>query len=82
MVASDLPAVRELIDDGVHGRLVAPDRPGELARAIRVLLDYPEQRARDGRRRARPHRARSSRWERERARDSMPLYGEVIGLPA
>jgi len=25
-----------------HGRLIAPDRPGELARAIRVALDYPD----------------------------------------
>ena len=49
VVASDLPAVRELLTDGEHGRLVAPDRPGELARAIRVLLDYPERRARMGR---------------------------------
>ena len=46
VVASDLPAVRELLADGEHGRLVAPDRPGELARAIRVLLDFPERRAR------------------------------------
>jgi glycosyltransferase involved in cell wall biosynthesis len=49
VVASDLPAVRELLTDGEHGRLVAPDRPGELARAIRVLLDHPQQRERMGR---------------------------------
>ena len=48
VVASDLPAVRELLTDGEHGRLIAPDRPGELARAIRVLLDHPERRARMG----------------------------------
>jgi glycosyltransferase involved in cell wall biosynthesis len=42
VVASGLPAVRELLTDGVHGRLVAPDRPAELARAIRVLLEYPD----------------------------------------
>jgi glycosyltransferase involved in cell wall biosynthesis len=41
VVAADLPAVRELMRDGEHGRLVRPDRPGELARAIRVLLNYP-----------------------------------------
>ncbi len=51
VVASDLPAVRELLTDGEHGRLIAPDRPGELARAIRVLLDHPERRARMGARR-------------------------------
>ena len=71
VVASDLPAVRELIDDGVHGRLVAPDRPGELARAIRVLLDYPEQRAAMGAA-ARAHIERHFTWERSVRRDLMP----------
>jgi glycosyltransferase involved in cell wall biosynthesis len=47
-VASDLPSVREIVTDGQHGRLVRPDRPAELARAIRILLEYPEQRARLG----------------------------------
>jgi glycosyltransferase involved in cell wall biosynthesis len=42
VVASDLPAVRELISDGEHGRLVPPDRPAELARAIRIVLEYPD----------------------------------------
>jgi glycosyltransferase involved in cell wall biosynthesis len=42
VVASGLPAVRELMTDGAHGRLVAADRPAELARAIRVLLEYPD----------------------------------------
>ena len=42
VVASDLPAVRELMADGEHGRLVAADRPPELARALRVLLEYPD----------------------------------------
>ncbi|GAB3963949.1 hypothetical protein GCM10029978_023310 [Actinoallomurus acanthiterrae] len=42
VVASDLPAVRELMTDGEHGRLVAADRPAELARALRVLLEYPD----------------------------------------
>jgi glycosyltransferase involved in cell wall biosynthesis len=45
VIASDLPVVRELVLDGEHGRLVAPDRPSELARAIRVLLDFPQRRA-------------------------------------
>jgi glycosyltransferase involved in cell wall biosynthesis len=34
--------------DREHGRLIAPDRPGELARAIRVLLDHPEHRTKMG----------------------------------
>ena len=44
VVASDLPAVREIMMDGTHGRLVRPERPADLARAIRLLIEYPEQR--------------------------------------
>jgi len=44
VVASDLPPVRELIQHGQTGWLVRPDRPLELARAIRVLLEYPDKR--------------------------------------
>lgn len=67
VVASDLPAVREIVEDGVHGRLVRPDRPAELARAIRVLTEYPEQRAEMGRR-GREHIARELTWEHNRDR--------------
>lgn len=42
IVASDFPSVREIMTDRLHGRLIHPDRPGELARVIRVLLQYPE----------------------------------------
>jgi len=48
VVASDLPVVRAEVTDGVHGRLVAPDRPADLARAVRVLLDHPDVAARWG----------------------------------
>jgi glycosyltransferase involved in cell wall biosynthesis len=34
----------ELIDDGVNGLLVPPQRPDELARALERLLDDPQQR--------------------------------------
>ena len=30
--------------DQVNGKLVRPDRPAELARGIRLLLDHPELR--------------------------------------
>jgi glycosyltransferase involved in cell wall biosynthesis len=46
VVASDVPPVRELIRDRETGWLVHPDRPAELARAIRILLEHP-QRARE-----------------------------------
>jgi glycosyltransferase involved in cell wall biosynthesis len=44
VVASDLPAVRELLTDGVEGMLVQPDRPAALARQLRILFEYPELR--------------------------------------
>ncbi|MDA0161587.1 glycosyltransferase [Solirubrobacter ginsenosidimutans] len=76
VVASDLPAVRELLTDGEHGRLVAPDRPGELARAIRVLLDFPDRRASMGES-ARAHVAQHLSWERSvgQLRDLYTAHG-------
>jgi glycosyltransferase involved in cell wall biosynthesis len=67
VVASDLPAVRELITDGEHGRLVPPDRPAELARAIRIVLEYPD-RARDMAANARRRIADHFTWAHARAR--------------
>jgi glycosyltransferase involved in cell wall biosynthesis len=63
VIASDLPAVREIMRDGEHGRLIAPDRPGELARAIRVALDYPDELRRMGEA-GRAHIAAHLTWER------------------
>ncbi|AZZ95375.1 glycosyltransferase [Hahella sp. KA22] len=42
VIASDLPVVRELVTHRENGYLVAPERPAELARGLRVLLDYPD----------------------------------------
>jgi len=67
VVASDLPAVRELMSDGVHGRLVAADRPAELARALRILLEYPEA-ARAMGERGRERVRDGLTWEASRAR--------------
>ncbi len=66
VVASDLPAVRELMEDFVHGRLVRPDRPAELARALRLLLEYPQQAARMGAR-ARTRARESYGWSAAQA---------------
>lgn len=44
VIASDLPVVREIIKHNVNGVLVRPGRPAELARAIRILSDYPAMR--------------------------------------
>lgn len=42
VVASDVPPVRELIRDRFNGWLVHPERPAELARALRILLEHPQ----------------------------------------
>jgi glycosyltransferase involved in cell wall biosynthesis len=63
VVASDLPPVREIVTDGVEGRLVTPDRPADLARAIRVLLHLPAIRA-EMAAAARSRAARDFTWDR------------------
>jgi glycosyltransferase involved in cell wall biosynthesis len=62
VVASDVPPVRELIAHGQNGWLVHPDRPGELARALRILLERPELARRLGAS-ARETIARSFTWQ-------------------
>ncbi len=43
VIASDLPPVREILQTGNELKLVRPDRPAELARAVRIWLEYPEK---------------------------------------
>jgi len=49
VVASEVAAVPELIEDGVNGRLVPPDDPAALADALAALIADPEARERQGR---------------------------------
>ena len=49
VVASDLPALREIIDDGGNGLLVPAASPVELARTISALLLDASRRASMGR---------------------------------
>ena len=42
VIASDIPALREIIDDGIHGILVPSQNPQALAHAIINLLDNPK----------------------------------------
>lgn len=44
VIASDLPPVREIIEHNKNGVLVRADRPAELARNIRFMLEHPDQR--------------------------------------
>jgi glycosyltransferase involved in cell wall biosynthesis len=48
VLASDLPGIAELVQDGITGRLVAPETPGALAEALAELIGDPGLRARLG----------------------------------
>lgn len=48
VIASDLPALRETVDDGVNGILVPPENADALAEAIEELAGDPERRERMG----------------------------------
>jgi glycosyltransferase involved in cell wall biosynthesis len=50
VVASDVPALREVLEDGANATLVPPADPQALAAALARLLDDPDRRARYGRR--------------------------------
>jgi glycosyltransferase involved in cell wall biosynthesis len=78
VVASDLPAVRELITDGHDGRLVPADRPANLARALRILLEYPELRERLGTN-ARTTVENRLTWDLSLRRLRDEVYGELLG---
>jgi len=41
VVASDVPACREVLEDGALGVLVAPEDPADLADGIRAVLEHP-----------------------------------------
>lgn len=65
VIASDLAVVRELVSDGEHGRLVPADRPADLARAVRIVLEYPDRAAEMGAA-AKHHVASSLSWPHSR----------------
>lgn len=48
VIGCDIPAVREVISDGIDGLIAQPGNPAQLADHIRHLLANPEQRARMG----------------------------------
>jgi len=43
VIASQLPVVEEIIEQNVDGLLFRAGRPAELARAIRIAVDYPDR---------------------------------------
>jgi phosphatidylinositol alpha-1,6-mannosyltransferase len=67
VVASDIPGVREVVEEGVEGRLANPLDPRDLADKINDLLVDPLRRARYGRN-GRAKVLRDYTWEHVAAR--------------
>jgi glycosyltransferase involved in cell wall biosynthesis len=77
VIASDLPAVREIIENKELGILARPDRPTELARQIRLLLEHPEQRKLMGQK-AQAHILQNFTWEKKQ-QELTDFYTEILG---
>jgi len=76
VVASDLPAVREVVEEGANALLVPPGSPGSLAGAVRELIDDPARREALG---ARGREIFEERFRLEPSVDAMAaLYERVI----
>lgn len=76
VVASDMPGVRELVTDGVEGRLANPLDPLAFATRIDALLRRPLRRARFGRN-GRAKVVANYTWE-EVAGRMLALYEQVL----
>jgi glycosyltransferase involved in cell wall biosynthesis len=74
VVASDVGACREVLDDGALGLLVPPRDPLSLADAVLRIRDQPEAAA------ARAERARRKAFEAFDAGRMAAAYAEVLGL--
>ena len=46
VLSTEVPGIRELIDDGLSGRVISPRDPLWLAGALETLFDSPELRSR------------------------------------
>lgn len=76
VVATAVGGVPDLIEDGVHGRLVPPRAPGAVADAIREVLGDPEAAAQMGRR---GHARRRAEFDLDGAAERLAdLYRELL----
>ncbi len=71
VVVSDVPGIREVIDDGVEGLLADPINPEDVAERMRELLQDPEARRRMG---SRGRRKVEERFSVERVVDRLEAF--------
>jgi len=78
VVASDIPALREVVEAGYNAELVPAGSPHELARAISALLDDPERAQSFG---ARSRQIFEARFTLDRCTERMlDLYEKVAAM--
>ncbi len=76
IVASNFPLMKEIIDEVDCGLLIDPTRPEEIAKAIKYLLDHPEEARTMG---ARGHKAFLQKYNWETTSISLTnLYDDLL----
>jgi glycosyltransferase involved in cell wall biosynthesis len=78
IVASDIPALREVVEDGANGFLVPPESPPDLALALERILDSPSLASAFGSRSLEIFRGRFTL--QQSAERMVNLYHRVAGL--
>jgi glycosyltransferase involved in cell wall biosynthesis len=76
VIASDMPAVREIIPSASLGQLVRADRPAVLARAMRLWFDQPPHTRQMGAA-TRQHIQKHYTWEQKKA-ELQALYRQLL----
>ncbi|GIV30088.1 MAG: hypothetical protein KatS3mg028_1154 [Bacteroidia bacterium] len=76
VIASDMPVVREIIENESLGKLIRADRPMELARAIRIWNAYPYKAQEIGRN-AQKYIREHFTWEQKKIA-LLKLYQELL----
>lgn len=79
VVASDLPALREIVGSADAGLLVDPQNPAAIAEAIEYLLTHPEEAQNMGKR-GRQAVEQHYNWEQE-AETLLDFYQKVLAVP-
>jgi glycosyltransferase involved in cell wall biosynthesis len=76
VVATAIPGCKEIVRGGENGFLIPAKDPGALAKAIRVLLENPDLRARMGKR---GREIAESEFSADRmARQTLAVYQELL----
>lgn len=79
VVASDLPAIREIMPSENIGKFFRADRPADLARSMRILLEYTDYTENLGKE-AQKHVYQSFTWLQKRE-ELKNFYKDILAFP-